>query len=169
MARGYYCTSLTGGGAGSLDGITAGSTTGYEHGSIALVNSGGNLYIHIYDSTITAASERSPITIIPDDNTSGIGAWVLVSNDWSIDNDGAVGEETTTLPAGADGMKFRARVTVAQYLKIVASGTNTFRFGATQGAAGGYIRSNVIGNVIEGEWHGEWLITNIIGSWNYDA
>lgn len=87
----------------------------------------------------------------------------------SINNDDATGEETTSLPEGADGMKFRARVTTdGQYLKIQASGTDTFRYLTQQSAAGGFIRSNKLGNYVEGEWHGEWFITNIGTIWNYD-
>lgn len=80
------------------------------------------------------------------------------------------GETTITLLAGANGYKFRGDVTVAQYLKFVADGTEKFRYLNLQSAGGGYIRSNVVGNIIQCEWSGtEWVVTNIGGSWNYDA
>ncbi len=74
------------------------------------------------------------------------------------------------LPAGADGYKFKGRVTAAQYMKFLCNGTENLRYLATQSAAGGYVRSNVIGYTIEGEWSGtEWVITGIGGAWAYDS
>uniref|UniRef100_A0A6H1Z6W1 Uncharacterized protein n=1 Tax=viral metagenome TaxID=1070528 RepID=A0A6H1Z6W1_9ZZZZ len=79
------------------------------------------------------------------------------------------GETIITLPAGASGYGFTGVVTVAQYLQFLANGTETFRFLATQSAAGGYIRSNVVGNTVEIEWSGsEWVITGLGGAWTYD-
>ena len=85
-------------------------------------------------------------------------------------NTGATGETAFNQPAGADGLRGRAIVTAAQYLKLVANGSEKFRFLGTQSAAGGYVRSNVVGNVIEFDWSGtEWVITGIGGAWTYDS
>lgn len=84
-------------------------------------------------------------------------------------NTGASGEVTFTLPAGAAWHKVSFIVTVAQYLKILTDGTEKLRFLATQGAAGGYVRSNVIGNTLTIVWDGSnWVITDLGGSWLYD-
>jgi len=85
-------------------------------------------------------------------------------------NTGASGETQFSLPAGFDGAVVRAVVTAAQYLKLDANGTETIRYLATQSAAGGYVRSNVVGNMIELVWSGtEWVITGIGGAWTYDS
>ena len=84
-------------------------------------------------------------------------------------NTGAAGVVNLTLPAGAAGMSFDGVVTAAQYLRFTANGSERFRFLNTQSAAGGYVRSNVIGNSIHGEWTGtEWLIRGIAGTWFFD-
>ena len=84
-------------------------------------------------------------------------------------NTGASGEITLALPAGAANYSFGAYVTTAQYLKITANGTEKFRYLATQGAAGGYIRINVVGRYVWCVWSGtEWVIINIQGAWNLD-
>jgi hypothetical protein len=85
-------------------------------------------------------------------------------------NTGATGETIFNLPAGADGYKVRADVTAAQYLRLDANGTETIRYLATQTAVGGYIRSNVVGNVVELDWSGtEWVVVNMGGAWTYDS
>ena len=79
------------------------------------------------------------------------------------------GETIITLPAGAVTYRVRGIVTVAQYLQFLTNGSETIRFLATQGAAGGYVRSNVVGNTIEMVWSGtEWVITGLGGAWSYD-
>jgi len=79
-------------------------------------------------------------------------------------NTGASGLVTLTLPAGSDGWKAIFIVTVAQNLKVLADGTETFRHGATQSAAGGYVQSNVVGSSFDATWSGtEWVITELEG------
>ena len=67
-------TALTGGGTGALDAITS---SYYADGSIAFGVVSGVHYPYQYDASETG-SENSPYYIIPDDNVSGTGAWVLV-------------------------------------------------------------------------------------------
>ncbi len=67
-------TGLTGGASGDLDNYpVADCETGKP--SIAFVQ-GDARYDHIYDES-EAGAESSPDIIIPDDNSSGTGAWVL--------------------------------------------------------------------------------------------
>lgn len=85
-------------------------------------------------------------------------------------NTGASGQCIFQFPAGADGYKFRGVVTAAQYMQFLCNGTEKIRFLTTQTAAGGYVRCNVVGNIIEGEWSGtEWVITGLGGPWTYDS
>jgi len=85
-------------------------------------------------------------------------------------NTGAGAEVNFTMPAAVVGMRCRFVVTVAQYLKVTADGTETFRYAASTGAAGGYVRSNTIGTT----WEcicaatGLWTIVNLINLLNYD-
>ncbi len=94
-----------------------------------------------------------------------------VNNIMTFTNTAAGGAMEFVLPVAYLGAKVKAIVNAAQYLKITAGGTNTIRFLATQTAAGGYIRSNVVGNVVELEATGttEWVITGIGGAWTYDS
>jgi len=75
-ANGFYCTSRTGGAAGSLDGITSGAT-GYNDADVASVLVSDVEYYYIYDATKVAAADADPSIIVPDDNVTGTGAWVL--------------------------------------------------------------------------------------------
>jgi len=83
-------------------------------------------------------------------------------------NTGASGAVNLTLPAGSSGHRFMGIVTVAQYLRFTADGTEKFRYRANQSAAGGYIRTNVVGNIISGYWTGsEWGLS-LVGAILYD-
>jgi len=74
-----------------------------------------------------------------------------------------------TLLAGAEGYGFRFYVAEAQYLKFTANGSETFRYGSTQSAAGGYIRSNTIGRSGIVEWvDSQWVIHFINGAVSVD-
>lgn len=182
----YSRTALTGGGATALDYIDGALLTG---GEFAYVPVSGKIYIYKLNASSSAA-ENSPFLIVPDTNPGtkrweliGIcGAGELVTETTAAHTAAATelyqgttytssyaGETTITLPAGAAGYRVRGMVTVAQYLKFLTNGTETIRFLATQGAAGGYVRSNVVGNTIEMEWSGtEWVITGLGGAWSYD-
>jgi hypothetical protein len=84
-------------------------------------------------------------------------------------NTGAGGAVELTLPAGAANLALRVIVTVAQYLKITAAGTDKFRYGTVEGAAGGYVRSNVIGTSFMIVWSGaNWCISDLVETLKYD-
>ena len=184
----YSKTSLTGGAATALDYIDGNLLA---DGDWAYVSVSGKLYVYKLNAS-SGAAESSPTIISPDTN-AGTKRWILQNQvSWRINktqadspysaaaadldgqavftNTGATGQTIIQLPAGADGYKFRGVVTAAQYLQIKANGTETIRFLGTQTAAGGYIRSNVIGNIVDGVWTGtEWVITGIGGAWTYDS
>jgi hypothetical protein len=69
---GHGFTSLTGGAAGSLDGIL---TATIDDTDLATGYSSDTYYVYIYDASSVLA-ESSPGVIIPDDNVSGTGAWI---------------------------------------------------------------------------------------------
>lgn len=92
-----------------------------------------------------------------------------VAGHTTFTNTGASGQIIFNLPAGADGEHFSAVVTAAQYLQLKANGTEVLSYLGTDTAAGGYIRANVIGYAVAGEWNGtKWVITNMAGTWQYD-
>jgi len=75
QAKGYI-----GGGADDLDNIKSTGDDAIGHGDICIVIIDKSTYtIHEYDST-SAAAESSPNVVIPDDNVSGTGAWLLVES-----------------------------------------------------------------------------------------
>lgn len=65
--------ALTGGATGALDNV---SVTQIANGYTAKVTTSTYTYFYKYDAT-SASAESSPSVIIPDDNTSGTGAWIL--------------------------------------------------------------------------------------------
>lgn len=76
MAKFFKCTAVDGGGAGAVDAILTAdiedSNSNWD--GVALVIGGGMFAVYEYDSTCTE-SESIPDIIIPDDNSSGTGAW----------------------------------------------------------------------------------------------
>jgi len=84
-------------------------------------------------------------------------------------NTTSVADIVFNLPPGADGLKVNVMVTESNYMKFVANGTEKFRYHTLQSAAGGYIRSNVIGVCFTIEWSGtEWIVTSLNGPIKYD-
>lgn len=84
-------------------------------------------------------------------------------------NTGATGETVFNLSAGAGNYTCTFEVTAAQFLKVVCTGSETAGYGSTVGAAGGYVRSNVIGTRWKMSWNGSrWSISDLIGVLNYD-
>lgn len=75
-----------------------------------------------------------------------------------------------TLPAISNGLRYKFVVKHASYLKVIASGGATIRYQATATAANGYFRSQTVGNVatVEGV-NGDWIVTDLEGTFTYDA
>lgn len=73
----FAANALTGGVSGTLDDILH---TVLENGNLAIVidTAGSKTYFYKYDTT-EAGAESSPDIIIPDSNSTGTGAWVLVA------------------------------------------------------------------------------------------
>ena len=112
-----------------------------------------------FRARVNKTQADSPYTVVAA-NLTGLSVFT---------NTGATGQIINQLPAGADGYTFKGIVTAAQYMQFLCNGTEKIRFQGTQTAAGGYVRSNVVGNVIEAEWSGtEWVITGMGGAWSYD-
>ena len=88
---------------------------------------------------------------------------------YTFTNKGAAGAVEFTLPAGAANYKVAFYVAAAQYLKVTANGSEKFRYQGTQGAAGGYVRSNVVGTYFVLTWSGDdWVIHCLEGELKYD-
>ncbi len=100
--------------------------------------------------------------------TSEVFTAVDLYGNWVYTNEGASGEETKTLPASVVGMKATFIVAEdAQYLKCLANGTETMRYGATQYTGTGvYCRNNSIGTkwTLECVTAGEWIIDLHVGT-----
>jgi microcystin-dependent protein len=100
MAKQIFAANiLTGGVSGSLDDI---SYTTLEDGNIAIVivASTSKTYFFKYSSS-EAGDESSPDIIIPDDNTTGSGAWVLVGV-----HAGVLTADSITLASGSTPTEF---------------------------------------------------------------
>jgi len=84
-------------------------------------------------------------------------------------NDGAAAQINFSLLAGSANYQCHFIVTDAQYLKVTANGSEKFRYQGTEGAAGGYVRSNVVGTVFSITWSGDnWVIHGLEGELKYD-
>ena len=152
-------------GAGSGVLISSNDTTiGYLNAK--MIAAASSILAKTADYTVTS-SDLMPLTFTENDD-GGDETLTLTVGTTIITNTGAAGAVNLSLPVGASGYQFLGIVTVAQYLRFTANGTETFRWKSTQGAAGGYTRSNVIGNMLHGYWAGsEWLL-DPIGLWKLD-
>jgi len=141
------------------------SVAGFLNGKIVVTGSATNAKTANY--AVTAADLRNVLVV---ENNDGSNESLSIITDRSFTNAGATIDIVYTLPAGTEGDKLRVRVLANYYLRLNADGTETFRYLAQQSAAGGYIRSNVIGTSFTIEFLGsEWLITSLEGILNYDV
>jgi hypothetical protein len=86
-----------------------------------------------------------------------------------ITNTGAGAAINLTLQPGTADYSITFEVTVAQYLRVTAAGTDKFRYYNLESAAGGYIRSNVIGSRWKITWSGgNWSVHGLIRELKYD-
>lgn len=181
----YTFTALTGGGASAIDAVDGAGLTAGDWG-YAYVSDVSYRYL----LTSAGASENSPFIVVPDTNPGSFNwelqeisrrPWVNKTSDYTLTtlelkhdpiytNDGAAGAVNLTHPAISEGeQKGGLRVVDAQYLKLTAPAGKTIRFGASQSAAAGYVRSNTVGNILEWEANAdELVIISIIGTWYFD-
>lgn len=88
----------------------------------------------------------------------------------TITNTGAGAEALIVLPAGVAGMKVNVVITVAQYMRFTADGSEKFRFQTETSAGGGYIRSNTIGDTLTAVFDGvdTWVLTIMFAGLSVD-
>lgn len=93
----------------------------------------------------------------------------------TIANTGAFSEVQLTLDTTLSerGRCYRFVVTTAQYIRVLpGTGSGTIRDGTSVSAAGGYIRSNAVGAVLQIEAvdnSDNWYVTSKIGTWTVDS
>lgn len=99
---------------------------------------------------------------------------VLASQSGAVlTNTGASGTITYALPAAVPGMRFTARVSVAQQLRLDPNGTETISLPSTgvPGAAGKYLVADAIGEtvVLACVVAGTWSVLGYTGTWTAEA
>jgi hypothetical protein len=121
---------LTGGGTDSLDGIAVATLS---DGDFAFGIIGGLHHSYFYDESLSIGANNSPYQIIPDDNGTGTGAWVLSGLQPNFSHVEAKTDVALTLTSGANSvLKFDGKLedTLNEY--NVATGAfvakNTGRF-----------------------------------------
>jgi len=91
----------------------------------------------------------------------------------ALTNTGASGTTTHSLPAALPGMKLRARVSVAQQLRLDPNGSETISLPSTgvPGAAGKYLVADAIGETVDLECvvAGSWSVMGYTGTWTAEA
>ena len=116
--------------------------------------------------SFTGAGGSSVVTAKATDYTVAAGD---LAGNTAFTNNGAGAEVEFTLPAGTAGDKVTFMVTDAEYLKIVTDGTETLRYLNVQSAAGGYLRSNTVGNSVTLIYNADdWLVVTMTGEWYFD-
>lgn len=93
----------------------------------------------------------------------------------TVTNTGASSEVQLTLDVtfGERGRCYRFVVTTAQYIRVLpGTGSGTIRDDTSVSVAGGYIRSNAVGAVLQIEAidnSDNWYVTSKIGTWTIDS
>jgi predicted RecA/RadA family phage recombinase len=91
----------------------------------------------------------------------------------TLTNTGAAGTITFALPAALPGMRFNARVSVAQQLRLDPNGTETISLPSTgvPGAAGKYLVADAIGETVALVClvAGTWSVMGYTGTWTAEA
>jgi len=116
---------------------------------------------HSSSSNLTAAFAVPVLT-----KTGNYSVTALEGNTW-INNDGASGAVTNTLPAAFVGRQYGFAITAAQMLVIKAAGTDTIRILGTVSAGGGQAATNVVGTTLHLHCpiNGTWVADSQIGAW----
>jgi hypothetical protein len=78
-------------------------------------------------------------------------------------NTGASAECRLNLPAGTNGYRINLLVTAAQDFTCLTYGGETIRFLATISKAGGKIKANVIGHLLQLDWSGTQWVASAVG------
>lgn len=90
-----------------------------------------------------------------------------------VTNTGASGTITFTLPPAVPGLKYKARVSVAQQLRLDPDETETISLPSTgvPGAAGKYLVADAIGETVSLECvvAGSWSVMGYTGTWTAEA
>lgn len=118
------------------------------------------------------------VSIDPDGSRPQTSTIVTKTADFDIEaydsgktftNTGASGTITGVLPAAVPGLKIRARVSVAQALRLDPDGTETISLPSTgvPGAAGKYLVADAIGETVDLECvvAGSWSVFGYTGTW----
>lgn len=117
--------------------------------------------------TFTAAN----YIVLSAQTTSGAISAGMAAGNYYITNRGAGADVTLTAPqCGSNSYAVEFSVTDAHYLRVSAYSGDAFRYGATTGAANGYVRSNTIGTHWKATCNGNsyWDIHDLIGVLSYD-
>lgn len=119
----------------------------------------GGVLVGNFSSGIVTSTKTANYSILSGDNGT------------RFNNIGAGGAVILSLPAAAAGLQFAAGVFAAQYFQLLAAGSDVIKYGGTDSAGGGYVRSNQSGAFIQLEAHGtgNWIISAASGSWSVDA
>lgn len=132
--------------------------------TITISVDGDTIDIEVGDALIMGSGSRSSVT----SNTTITAA----QNGITVDNTGASDTVIVTLPDSDDltaGWTIRARVTVAEILRLKVQGTDTIRFDSIEGVAAGCLQAAELGACIAIEYQGDgkfYVTTPPMGIWS---
>lgn len=170
-------------GAGQLVLVSNGSRTLVVDSSTAVLCSPNEAtFVQVADGTVTIDGAVISPRVYEFDVTSDQAMSVGVSASLTK-NTGASGEVILTLPqltpgnaASTAGTTYTFYVTANQFLRIAAASGDKIRLNASLSAAGGYVRSNTIGDSVTLVADSDavtWLATSIVGTvagtWTIDS
>ena len=122
-------------------------------------------------ASLALATGTANYIVLSAQTTSGAISAGMAAGNYYITNRGAGADVTLTAPqCGSNSYAVEFSVTDAYYLRVSAYSGDAFRYGATTGAANGYVRSNTIGTHWKATCNGNsyWDIHDLVGVLKYD-
>lgn len=116
--------------------------------------------------TSSASNLTAAFAVPTASKTANYTVTALEGNAW-INNNGASGAVTNTLPAAFEGRQYGFVILAAQTLVIKAAGSDTIRILGTVSAGGGQAATNVVGTTLHLHCPvaGQWVADSQIGAW----
>lgn len=128
---------------------------------------GNNSFVSVTATTFNGGASGLTNFVFPALTKTANYTLLITDSGTCINNNGASGTVTNTLPASSAGLYYNFVIATAQNVTVKAVGSDTIRLGATVSAAAGIITNSVAGGSIRVfcPVSGQWWTDGQVGTW----